>query len=556
MRYAKRVNGSYYVVEAVPDTSWKSLQIVTAYKNTKKEALHGSNTGNSSPEHNARNDHAATSFNEVSVPQNEQDVNNKSDIRYSLNNDNDTIGSEEYKALLDEYGAMPEGEDPTGNNHHVEVPRSTAEENQVRQFVRNVIEAPSVDDVTANMVAEKLVNDTSGDLVYEPVANKAVLDDVNVRIAENGWRREYKELHDAVQAGNRITADDVAMGTRLIQEAQKAGDYKAAVTMVTDLAVAGTELGQSIQAYRMLKRLTPEGQLLALKKVQRRINQNLRKQGKKQVTEMSEETAMVFMQARSNQRRDEIWNREIARMGQETEGTWMDKLSALRYAAMLSNPKTHIRNIVGNVVMTIARQPTIFVSASMEELRDKAIRPNGMAPEHYRTIRNRTGQSRKELKKYAEINYNSFAKQMLQSGGSRYQDVSGQFANNQRVFGNSLPGRVLEQLAGNGKRSVSSALEAEDMWFKHKTYVSALVGYMRANGITAEEAAKRIVKPNGASIEKGEQYALLQAAMTISEKKNMIARWGIRILLLLIQKAEQAGQLTGWHLLRCHYLLA
>ena len=391
----------------------------------------------------------------------------------------------------------------------------------MRQFVRNVIEAPSVDDVTANMVAEKLVNDTSGDLVYEPVANKAVLDDVNVRIAENGWRREYKELHDAVQAGNRITADDVAMGTRLIQEAQKAGDYKAAVTMVTDLAVAGTELGQS-----------------------------------KQVTEMSEETAMVFMQARSNQRRDEIWNREIARMGQETEGTWMDKLSALRYAAMLSNPKTHIRNIVGNVVMTIARQPTIFVSASMEELRDKAIRPNGMAPEHYRTIRNRTGQSRKELKKYAEINYNSFAKQMLQSGGSRYQDVSGQFANNQRVFGNSLPGRVLEQLAGNGKRSVSSAVEAEDMWFKHKTYVSALVGYMRANGITAEEAAKRIVKPNGASIEKGEQYALLQAAMTISEKKNMIARWGIRILLLLIQKAEQAGQLTGWHLLRCHYLLA
>lgn len=41
VRYAKRVNGSYYVVEAVPDTSWKSLQIVTAYKNTKKKPCTG-----------------------------------------------------------------------------------------------------------------------------------------------------------------------------------------------------------------------------------------------------------------------------------------------------------------------------------------------------------------------------------------------------------------------------------------------------------------------------------------------------------------------------------
>lgn len=462
-------------------------------------------------------------FDENTIPQNEQNVNEDSGVRYSLNMSHDAVGSEEYKALLDEYGAMPEGENPTGANHRVEVPKSTAKGNQVRQFVRNVIEASTVDDVTANMAAEELINGTGGELVYEPIANKAVLDEVNTRIAENGWKEEYKTLHTAVQAGNRITADDVAMGTRLIQEAQKAGDYKAAVTMVTDLAVAGTELGQSIQAYKMLKRLTPEGQLLALKKAQQRVNQGLRKQGKKPVTEISEETAMEFMQARGNQRRNEIWNHEIARMGQETEGTWMDKLDALRYAAMLSNPRTHIRNITGNVVMTIARQPTILASAAMEEIRDKTVRPGGIAPEHYRTIKNRTNQSRKELKDYAEINYKAFAKQMLQAGGSRYQDVSGQFANSQRVFGQSMPGRVLEQLAGKGKYAVGSMLEAEDMWFKHKVYVSALAGYMRANGITTSEAAKRIVKPNGASIEKGEQYALLQAQKATFTEENRVA---------------------------------
>lgn len=449
----------------------------------------------------------------------------KKDIRYSLNN-KDVVGSQEYKDLLDEHGSMPEGENPTGENYRVEVPRRTAKGNKTRQFVRNVMEASTIDDVTANMTAEELINGTGGDLVHEPLANKAVVDAVNERIANNGWEREYDELHKDIAAGNRVTAEDVTMGIRAIQEAQKAGDYKAAAQMVTDLAIAGTELGQSVQAYTLLKRLTPEGQLLALKRVQQRINKNLVKQGKKPVSEMSEETMIEFLEARGETKRSDIWNREIARMGQETEGTWADKINAVRYTAMLCNPKTHIKNIISNIAMTAARQPTIAISAALEDARrvkDKALHPGGIAPEQYRSLHNRTGQKYSELKKYAEMNYKTFAKDVLQSGGNRYQNVSSAFENNKRIFGNSLPGRVLEQLAGSGKYSVSSALEAEDMMFKHRTYVSSLVGYMKANGITTKDAALRTVKPNGASIEKGEQYALQQAKKATFTEDNKLA---------------------------------
>lgn len=459
------------------------------------------------------------------IPQNQQEGNDQTDIRYSLNN-KDVVGSQEYKDLLDEHGSMPEGENPTGENYRVEVPRRTAKGNKTRQFVRNVMEASTIDDVTANMTAEELINGTGGDLVHEPLANKAVVDAVNERIANNGWEREYDELHKDIAAGNRVTAEDVTMGIRAIQEAQKAGDYKAAAQMVTDLAIAGTELGQSVQAYTLLKRLTPEGQLLALKRVQQRINKNLVKQGKKPVSEMSEETMIEFLEARGETKRSDIWNREIARMGQETEGTWADKINAVRYTAMLCNPKTHIKNIIGNIAMTAARQPTIAISAALEDARrvkDKALHPGGIAPEQYRSLHNRTGQKYSELKKYAEMNYKTFAKDVLQSGGNRYQNVSSAFENNKRIFGNSLPGRVLEQLAGSGKYSVSSALEAEDMMFKHRTYVSSLVGYMKANGITTKDAALRTVKPNGASIEKGEQYALQQAKKATFTEDNKLA---------------------------------
>ena len=121
----------------------------------------------------------------------------------------------------------------------------------------------------------------------------------------------------------------------MIQEAQKAGQYDKAVDFVSDLAVIGTESGQNIQAIRMLKRLTPEGQLITLKNAQRRINNSLISKGQPAVPEISGEVAQEFLQARGNKMRGEIWDREIARMAQQTEGSWVDKLNAIRYAAML-----------------------------------------------------------------------------------------------------------------------------------------------------------------------------------------------------------------------------
>jgi len=60
--YTKRVNGYYYVVEAVPDTKAGNLQLVTAYKNKGGQVSDGTN---STPATNVRNVHAASHINKI-----------------------------------------------------------------------------------------------------------------------------------------------------------------------------------------------------------------------------------------------------------------------------------------------------------------------------------------------------------------------------------------------------------------------------------------------------------------------------------------------------------
>lgn len=448
----------------------------------------------------------------------------KKDMRYSF----DAVGSQEYKDLLDEHGSIPEGEDPTGENYRVEVPRKGLDGKKVREFVRTIMEAPSVDDAVANMFAQELIDPEqmlSGILTMESTGNKALVDAANESINDKGWQQNYKDLHSRMTTGDKITAQDIALATRVAQEAQKAGDAHAAFDILTDLTVVASEFGQGLQAVKILKRLSPEGQLMAFMKTQKRINDSLEKQGKKRVKTMSKETAEEFLKARGNKKRDEIMAKEMARMGQETKGTWTDKLNALRYAAMLSNPKTHLRNIIGNIMMAVVHQPTVAISAAIEDatrLGQKALRPNGVPAEQYRSLVNRSGNSYMELRKYADSVFKD-VEPMLRAGGSRYSDSHGGFRQNQRVFGHNPLGNILEQFAGNGKYSVSSALEGEDMLAKRLAFNSALAGYMKANGISVKEAVNGVVKPNGASIERGKEYAQKQAERATFTEENRAA---------------------------------
>lgn len=74
VRFSKRVNGNYYVVEAVPDTKKHQLAVVSAYKN---KASQQERNGNNTPPHNVRNVTAGLAFNN-NISQNDNGVKEQS----------------------------------------------------------------------------------------------------------------------------------------------------------------------------------------------------------------------------------------------------------------------------------------------------------------------------------------------------------------------------------------------------------------------------------------------------------------------------------------------
>jgi hypothetical protein len=65
VRYEKRINGTYYVVEAVPDSKTKKLQVVSAYKAETKGSGGQEPDGQKTPKHNVRNELAHSTDNKI-----------------------------------------------------------------------------------------------------------------------------------------------------------------------------------------------------------------------------------------------------------------------------------------------------------------------------------------------------------------------------------------------------------------------------------------------------------------------------------------------------------
>ena len=439
----------------------------------------------------------------------------KKDIRYSLNNPQ--------QDNIDRYGAIPPGENPTGNNRDIQMPKRTADDNKVGRFNRTAAEDGKVDDQTVEALMRAL-------RTYTPSSNQKQLDHANHVLDSVGWEEAAQSFQSRYKSGEKMTANDIALGERCIMEAQKVGDYQKAAELIGDVAALGAELGQAVQALRLLKRLTPEGRLMALKRVQNRINANLREKakGKQQSdgsgniyaadsngqirpnlqqqtlnypqVELSAETARRVLEAQGPQAQADAWDRAIQEFAEQVPATLADKINAWRYLSMLSNTRTHIRNVIGNSVM----RTVMGFQHIMQVVAEQAL-PEGA--ERHRALR-----APKEYKEFAEWDYENVAKRMLQSTGSRYNDAASMIKRQQRVFQT----KPLEAW----RKFNSDLLEGEDLWFKRSAYIDAMAHYMAANNMSPS-----ILQKAGATstYEQAQKYALHQAQRATFQEMNWLA---------------------------------
>lgn len=366
-----------------------------------------------------------------------------------------------YQKNIDKYGAFNPGEAP---RQDVQVPKAT-EYGPTSEFARNFAETPNLTDEEMMYDFAEAIN--NGEFAYSAITNKGLIDDATNKLNRIGVDSMYKEVMNNHNLNARLISEESVLLTKL-SELKDRERVKELALKLTDEA---TLMGQGLQSFRILKKLSPELQLESVQKMLDRMQADINQEyGNKAVKlEIPENLKNDLLNATTEEEiakarnaiQKDLLNQQPKKLG--------DIFNAWRYLSMLGNPRTHIRNILGNALFsplvdiknTIATGIEKLASSKLEN-RTKAIVGNS--------------ESDKALKALGKQYYN----QSTLVNGEKYETKN---------FGNSKIGNLLNKVSDFN----SNLMDKEDFIFSSKRFEQSFASYIKSNGYTAENIPQDVI---------------------------------------------------------------
>lgn len=458
---------------------------------------------------------ASSSFSNQSIPQSAQNVNtqNPYDINPTLKkaevNAESSVGAAEtgfdpYSKMVNDYGAIPEGMNPART---IDVPQSTNGTDRVSNVARTIMESG----VTPDNLIPALENHVAEGLFSHDVKSlKKTLSGATKTIQKKGWQGAFDQWEEVTDGRRAVTDDDIALGQMMYTAAVEAGDTQTAMKLAGDLAVQGTALGRGVNAFKLLKKTTPEGQLYYLQKAVQKIQQEYQSRFDKQANKaakkqgvpaaevadqyglkLNEDLAKEFLQAETDEARAEITDKIYNDVAQQIPKTAGDMLNAWRYFAMLGNPRTHIRNIMGNVASAAALDTSHKVSAVGQKFLPKEKRTRAL-------------HTSKAAKRFAKADYANVETEL---SGNAYKTEMSEIKQRQKLFPKPLQ-KVMD--------ANTWALDAEDQVFKKKSYIDSMGNFLTARGWDVNNLTE-------AQLNEARQHAIQDAKIATFQDASALA---------------------------------
>lgn len=411
-------------------------------------------------------------------------------------------GFDPYSAFLGTKSEFfPEGADAA---RPVDVPTTDAQGNPIRKTAATAMGAKAIPDEVVGDIQSMIM---SGDLSYKRVTDRDSINRAISRIKADGFQRALGDFSDAVQKG--VVSKDIAtLGQQLLVNAANAGDSNATAEILSLYAQMETVAGQAVQAAYILRKLSPTAQLYAAQKVASNLEKTLSKQLKGKNITINPDLITEFNEQTTQEGRDAVMEKIYKDLASQVPSTWKDKWNAWRYLAMLGNPRTHIRNIVGNVGF----QPVRFMKDRIAAVIEAGV----SAASGGKLQRTKSFATNPALYAAAWQDYKNVSDVL---SGNKYDDVQSIINDNRAIFKT----KPLEAL----RKANTNALSIEDMWFKRITYAGALSGYLNANGVTAEQLKSSNVDPNLLSAAR--DYAGQEALKATYNDKNAVSDRAVQI---------------------------
>lgn len=389
---------------------------------------------------------------------------------------------------------------PEGANaaRPVDVPTTDAEGNPIRKTAATAMGAKAIPDEVVGDIQNMVM---SGDLSYKRVTDRDAINRAISRIKADGFQRALGDFSDAVQKGV-VSKDMATLGQQLLVNAANAGDSNATAEILSLYAQMETVAGQAVQAASILRKLSPTAQLYAAQKVASNLEKTISKQMKGKSITINPDLITEFNEQTTQEGRDAVMEKIYKDLASQVPSTWEDKWNAWRYLSMLGNPRTHFKNIVGNVGF----QPVRFMKDRIAAVIEAGV----SAASGGKLQRTKSFATNPALYAAAWQDFDNVSDVL---SGNKYDDVQSIINDNRTIFKT----KPLEAL----RKANTNALSIEDMWFKRITYAGALSGYLNVNGVTAVQLKSGNVDPNLLSAAR--DYAGQEALKATYNDKNAVS---------------------------------
>ncbi len=419
-------------------------------------------------------------------------------VKYSLADDGEYDFGDIWDEAVETYGAIPEGEKPA---REVSVPKKISEDEPVSYFARTMMEAGVTPDEALSEFEQAILD---GTMSHEVITDKRALKYAQDTIKREGFDQALEDW-SRDSARGKVGKKDLAVGMELYNQCVNNKDYKNAMKIAAELAAEATRAGQALQACRLLKQMSPDGQLYYLEKSVAKMNEEFKeKLGKRfEDIELDEELMEEFFTSESEEQRNAAYDKICQNIADQIPATLQDKWNSWRYLAMLGNPRTHIRNIIGNAVFTPAIRIKNYIGAGLEKTLNVEI-----------SERTKSVTKSKEALEFAKNDFNEMVK-VLQGVNAKYA-VTTDIEERRQIFKT----RAFEKLRNKN----FEFLEIEDMWFLKAHYVDALARIITARGIDVNSIDSDTLDKVRAYAVKEAQAATYRDANVLAEGLNKLQR--------------------------------
>lgn len=385
-------------------------------------------------------------------------------------------------------------------------------EKTVSTILNSPLTSPEMGTVYENAIA-------GGAFDYDVVTDRDAVQQAQAKIARDGWREVANSFIAKAELGQRITKADTAEAISAYNLAISEGDHKAAFELATAIADAAHDSAQMVQAMNLMNRLTPEGRLLTLRRLVDKMNDRAARQNRapRQSTTnsgdlesarvdyidkvtgftLSDELATNYLMAETDAERAAAWDAITTSIADQIPSTFREKANFWRYTSMLTNPTTHIRNIMGNAIQMGARKIKNGIGTAIERavIKEPSQRTKAVNVD-------------KDLKAFAKDQYET--DQSAAMGSGKYSDATAagierEIQRKRKMFkGEDVLSRAVQGIGDLNSR----ALDYEDVIFNRAAYVDSFAQALHAKGVTAAEAH---AGTRTADVEAARTYAIEEA---------------------------------------------